>query len=310
MKFPEVEDIQKKFEKEGYIADSSIAMAIYLAESLKRPLLVEGPAGVGKTDIAKVMASSLGTDLIRLQCYEGLDSNAALYEWNYQRQLIQIKLEERENKTIREKEESIFSEHFLLKRPLLKALTHVKSPVLLIDELDRADEEFESFLLELLSDWQISIPEIGTIVAQHIPYVIITGNRTRELSDAIRRRCFYLWIDYPDYEKELGIVRSKVEKIDQRLAEQICRFMEKLRQEKLQKIPGVAETIDWAKALVVLHQHHLNADIVQETLGVVLKDMADIQHVSQSLSEFLESVGLTQKPLPEGFVTESAVHAR
>ncbi len=305
MNFEETEQIKRLMATQGYIADASITMAIHLAESLQKPLLVEGPAGVGKTEIAKVMAKSLQTDLIRLQCYEGLDVHTAVYEWNYQRQLLQIKLEEGGSKTLKEKEQSIFSETFLLKRPLLQAITHEKPVVLLIDELDRADEEFESFLLEVLSDWQISIPEIGTIRAQHIPYVIITGNRTRELSDAIRRRCFYLWIDYPNYEKELHILRSKVEGIDTLLAEQISRFMEKLRHAKLQKTPGVAESLDWAKALAVLHQDHLDAEVVQATLGIILKDRSDIQNISQTLQEFLESVGVHQKPLPPGFVPET-----
>ena len=198
--------IQKMLEQQNYIADSEIVMSMYLAKKLQKPLLVEGPAGVGKTEIAKVMAQSLNTDLIRLQCYEGLDANMALYEWNYQRQLLHIKLEEGGNKSLEERENSIFSENFLLKRPLLQAITHSKPPVLLIDELDRSDEEFESFLLEILSEWQITIPEIGSIKAKHYPYVILTSNRTRELSDAVRRRCFYLWLDYPEFKKELAIV--------------------------------------------------------------------------------------------------------
>jgi len=309
MQFPEIEKVRQLLEEQGYITELSIAMAIYLAKSLNKPLLVEGPAGVGKTEIAKVMAKSMKTDLIRLQCYEGLDANTSLYEWNYQRQLIQIKLEENEKKTIKEKEKSIFSEDFLLKRPLLQAITHTQSCVLLIDELDRADEEFESFLLELLSDWQITIPELGTIQAKHIPYVIITGNRTRELSDAIRRRCLYLWIDYPSYEKELQIIQSKVDGIDQRLAQQICKFMEKLRERKLQKIPGVTESLDWAKALVILHQDHLEAAMIQDTLGIILKGQSDIESFSQSLPEFLESVGIFEKPFPEEFIAQHKANA-
>ena len=212
----ETKKIQKMLEQQNYVADSEIVMSMFLAKKLQKPLLVEGPAGVGKTEIAKVMARALNTDLIRLQCYEGLDANMALYEWNYQRQLLHIKLEEGGNKSLEERENSIFSEDFLLKRPLLQAITHSKPPVLLIDELDRSDEEFESFLLEILSEWQITIPEIGSIQAKNPPYVILTSNRTRELSDAVRRRCFYLWLDYPEFEKELAIVKSKVPGCDLR----------------------------------------------------------------------------------------------
>lgn len=301
MSSSEIEGVKSRLEQQGYIADPAIVMSLYLAETLQRPLLVEGPAGVGKTEIAKVMARSLEADLIRLQCYEGLDAHTALYEWNYQHQLLQIKLEERAHKPIQETEKSIFSEAFLLKRPLLQAITHPQKAVLLIDELDRADEEFESFLLELLSDWQITIPELGTIRAQHVPYVVITGNRTRELSDAIRRRCFYLWIEYPEYSKELKIVRSKVPEIDETLATQLCRFMEKLREEQLRKTPGIAESLDWAKALAVLHKDHLDSQIITQTLGIILKDPTDIQYVSQSVHELMESVGVYQKPLPEDF---------
>ncbi len=294
MPSPETERVQRELADQGYIADAAISMSLHLARTLRKPLLVEGPAGVGKTEIAKVLARVLDTDLIRLQCYEGLDTSTALYEWNYQRQLLQIRMEEEEEKgrTLEQKEAHIFSEAFLLKRPLLQAITHHRSPVLLIDELDRADEEFESFLLEVLSDWQISIPELGTITATHIPYVIVTGNRTRELSDALRRRCFYLWIDYPDFDKELTIVRAHVDGIDADLAEQICRFMAAARQQQLEKPPGVAETLDWARALVALHRHHLDPATVEETLGLVFKDYHDVTQVKQSLAEFLESVGL------------------
>ncbi|MEE2833595.1 MAG: MoxR family ATPase [Candidatus Latescibacterota bacterium] len=290
---PETELVQRQLADHGYIADADISMSLHLARSLRKPLLVEGPAGVGKTEIAKVLARVLDTDLIRLQCYEGLDTSTSLYEWNYQRQLLQIRMEEEEKgRTLEQKEAHIFSEPFLLKRPLLQAITHHRPPVLLIDELDRADEEFESFLLEVLSDWQITIPELGTITATHIPYVVVTGNRTRELSDALRRRCFYLWIDYPDFDKELAIVRSRVDGIDAQLAEEICRFMAGARQQQLEKPPGVAETLDWARALVTLHRHRLDVATVEETLGVVFKDYHDITHVKQSLAEFLESVGV------------------
>ena len=294
----ETEQIRQMLEKQNYVADSAIVMSVYLAKTLQKPLLVEGPAGVGKTEIAKVMAKALDTDLIRLQCYEGLDANMALYEWNYQRQLLHIKLEEGSDKSLAERESNIFSEDFLLKRPLLQAITHHKPPVLLIDELDRSDEEFESFLLEILSEWQITIPEIGSIRAKEKPYVILTSNRTRELSDAVRRRCFYLWMDYPDYEKELAIVRSKVPGIDLHLAKQICIFMELIREQKLEKVPGVAETLDWARSLVMLHQDHLDPEMVKATLGIVFKDRMDIEHIKDSLADFFDTVGVKIKEVP------------
>jgi MoxR-like ATPase len=291
--------VQDMLAGQDYVADRQIAMAVHLARTLQRPLLVEGPAGVGKTEIAKVMARALDTELIRLQCYEGLDATSALYEWNYQRQLLHIKLDENSQRSLAEREADIFSEDFLLKRPLLQAITRRQPPVLLIDELDRADEEFESFLLEVLSDWQITIPEIGTIRADEPPHVVLTSNRTRELSDAVRRRCFYLWIDYPPFDKEVAIVRNKVEGIDAQLAEQICRFMELIRLQKLEKMPGVAETLDWAKALVALHQHHLDPEVVADTLGIVFKDRHDVAQVKESLAEFLERLGVRAKMTPE-----------
>jgi MoxR-like ATPase len=299
MQNTELERIQRLLEQQGYIADRSIVISVYLAITLRKPLLIEGPAGVGKTEIAKVMAQALETDLIRLQCYEGLDANMALYEWNYQRQLLHLKMDEHSTRSLEERESHIFSEAFLLKRPLLQALTHPQAPVLLIDELDRADEEFEAFLLEILSEWQITIPEIGSIKTDNPPYVILTGNRTRELSDAVRRRCFYLWIDYPDYEKELAIVRNKVPNIDTTLAEQICRFMELIRQQKLEKVPGVSETLDWGRSLVVLHQNHLDPEIVSETLGIVFKDHNDVRQVRESLPDFLARLGVEMKEIPE-----------
>ena len=292
------EKIKQMLEEQNYVSDSAIVMSVYLAKTLQKPLLVEGPAGVGKTEIAKVMAKALKTDLIRLQCYEGLDVNMALYEWNYQRQLLHIKLEEGSERSLAERESTIFSEEFLLKRPLLQAITHLKPPVLLIDELDRSDEEFESFLLEILSEWQITIPEIGSIKAKEKPYVILTSNRTRELSDAVRRRCFYLWMDYPEYKKELAIVRSKVPGCDFRLAKQICVFMELIRKQKLEKVPGVAETLDWARSLVTLHQDHLDPVMVESTLGIVFKDRMDVQYVKDSLSDLFEEVGVKIKELP------------
>ena len=294
----ETERLQKILREHDYVADPNIAMSIHLARTLKKPLLVEGPAGVGKTEIAKVMTQVLGTNLIRLQCYEGLDTSTALYEWNYQRQLLQIRLEEGNERSIEDRESHIFSETYLLKRPLLEAITQKRSPVLLIDELDRADEEFESFLLEVLSEWQISIPEIGTIEATCIPHVVITSNRTRDLSDAVRRRCLYLWIDYPDFDKELAIISSKVDGLDAQLAQQICRFMEQVRQQKFEKIPGIAETVDWAKALVALHRNHLDTELIKETLGVVFKDWSDVRQMQQSLPEFLASLGIRANTPP------------
>lgn len=291
----ELSSIRKMLESQGYISDPPIVMSLFLALQLKKPLLIEGPAGVGKTEIAKVMAKARDTDLIRMQCYEGLDATHALYEWNYQRQLLHLKMEEGSARSLDEKEATIFGEKFLQKRPLLQAITHHKAPVLLIDEIDRADEEFESFLLEILSDWQITIPEIGTIEATHIPQVVVTSNRVRELSEALRRRCLYLYIDYPSYEKELIILKSKVPGINTQLADQICRFMQALRNMKLDKSPGVAESLDWATALSSLHFEHLDKEIIESTLGVVLKDWQDQRQVQLSLSELLETVGVSSK---------------
>jgi len=295
MKISELDRVQKMLQEQGYISENAIAMSIFLAKQLEKPLLIEGPAGVGKTEIAKVMAAALETDLIRLQCYEGLDSTHALYEWNYQHQLLHLKMQEQKEQDIVSLEQSIFSDKFLLKRPVLKAITSSKKTVLLIDEVDRADEEFESFLLEVLSEWQVTIPEIGTIKAIHKPQIILTGNRTRELSEALRRRCLYLWIDYPDFEKELTIVKTKVPEIDEKLGVQICAFMKELRQLKLEKTPGISETIDWARALVSMHLTYLDKQIVEDTLGVVLKDWQDMRHTQDALSELLEKTGVVSK---------------
>lgn len=293
---PELIKIENLLAEQGYISEPSLVLSIFLAMKLQKPLLIEGPAGVGKTEIAKVMARFLDTDLIRLQCYEGLDASHALYEWNYQQQLLHLKVSERDPSVSKATiEEELFSTRFLLKRPLLQAISQAKSPVLLIDEIDRADEEFESFLLEVLSDWQITIPEIGTVKATSIPHVIVTGNRTRELSEALRRRCLYLYIGYPDFDKELQIVRSKVPEIDVRLGRQICAFMAELRQMKLEKTPGIAETLDWAQALAALHFDYLDKTIVEQTLGVVLKDWQDVRHVQMSLSELFEKTGAISK---------------
>ena len=290
--FPSIPAVLERLEEERYIADPAIATSIYLAASLGRPLLIEGRAGVGKTEIASVLSRILDTKLIRLQCYEGLDVSTALYEWNYQKQLLWIKLAEDSSMDAGEKEEHIFSRPFLLERPLLEALTcRDGAPVLLIDEVDRADEEFEAFLLELLSEFQVTIPEVGTVKADHIPLVVLTSNRTRDLSDALRRRCLYLWLDYPSYEKELRIVTAKVPGIAGDLAKQICRFMSEARKLDMGKTPGISETLDWANAMVMLHHDHLDRDVVQETLGCLVKDADDLEHLrSHALEELLAKV--------------------
>jgi MoxR-like ATPase len=281
----EIKKIRDLMESAEYVTDPATATSVHLAMTLRKPLLIEGHAGVGKTEVAKVMARVLGTRLIRLQCYEGLDAAQALYEWNYPKQILHIKLQERSDASTPEKEHEIFSEPFLIRRPLLQAITSPGAPpVLLIDEIDRADEEFEAFLLEVLSDFQVTIPEIGTITADEPPYVILTSNRNRELSDALRRRCLYLWVDFPGFEKEQRIVMRKIPGINERLAREISRFMESLRTVRLAKLPGVAETLDWAQALTSLHADHLDADLVLETLGCVLKDPDDIKRVKKELA--------------------------
>ena len=275
-----IPQLLERLDREAYVADPAIATSLWLAMELKKPLLVEGHAGVGKTEIAKVLARLLETDLIRLQCYEGLDASTALYEWNYPKQLLHIRLQERDGRSVAEAETQIFAEPFLLKRPLLQAIAHSgRAPVLLVDEIDRADEEFEAFLLEVLSDFQVTVPELGTIRASERPNVILTSNRSRDLSDALRRRCLYLWIDYPPFEKELSIVRRKVPGASEALAAQIVGLVQQLRRTKLSKVPGVTETLDWADALVVLHATKLNAKLVQETLGCLVKDESDLRKV-------------------------------
>ncbi len=261
----------------GYVADSQLAMALWLMESLERPLLLEGAAGVGKTEVAKALAQIHDTRLIRLQCYEGLDANAAIYEWNYQRQLLAIKAREGRGESAEAVEKHIFSEEFLLERPLLAAIREETPAVLLIDEIDRADEEFEAFLLEILSDYQISIPELGTVTARSIPLVVLTSNGTRELSDALRRRCLYHFVDYPSEDKEVRILTARLPQIDVNLAQQIAAFVAKVRKEDLRKVPGVAETLDWAAALVGLDVRDLAAEpeVVQDTLLCLLKTQED-----------------------------------
>lgn len=275
-----IEDLQSALERQLYVADRGLATSIYLALKLKRPLLLEGEAGVGKTEVAKVLASAFDTDLIRLQCYEGLDISHAVYEWNYARQLLEIRLMEASGAVDREKAaRELFGEEFLIRRPLLRALSNGgrRPPVLLIDELDRADEEFEGFLLELLADFQITIPELGTIRADTPPTVIITSNRTRELHDALKRRCLYFWIDYPDFEKELRIVKTKVPHVPARLAEQVTAFVQELRTADLYKSAGVSETLDWVAALAALDRKELDPTTIEQTLGILLKNQEDIQ---------------------------------
>ena len=272
-----VNELTKKLDKLDYIADQSIATAIHLAQLLQRPLLIEGRAGVGKTDIALTMAKILETTFIRLQCYEGLDVGSSIYEWNYSKQLLWIRMNEKTGISTEEMEGSIYSRDFLLERPLLAAISQEKSPVLLLDEVDRADQEFEAFLLEMLAEFQVTIPEIGTIRATNKPFVVLTSNRTRDLSDALRRRCIYLWIDYPDVEKELQIVRKKVDGISDDLSRQICRFVSILRNEGFEKLPGISETLDWAIAMIALNVDRLEPEIVRSTIGVLIKDVDDLE---------------------------------
>ncbi len=271
------EQIAERLAAAGYVADRDLPVALQLMDMLDRPLLLEGEAGVGKTEVAKALAAVHGVPLIRLQCYEGLDQSTALYEWNYQRQLLAIRAREAAGADPREVEEDIFSERFLLERPLLAAIRRPDRPVLLIDEIDRADEEFEAFLLELLSDFQVSIPELGTVKATSIPRVVLTSNSTRELSDALRRRCLYHYVDYPDVERETRIILARVPGIATALALQIARMVDSVRKEELRKVPGVAETLDWAAALVGLHVETLHdaPETVHETLRCVLKTRED-----------------------------------
>jgi len=272
----EPDDLLRGFERLGYVTDRALATSVYLTIKLHKPLLIEGHAGLGKTEVAKTLASMLGTELIRLQCYEGLDVSSAVYEWNYQKQLLAIKLQEGTDQTVEEKEKHIFSHEFLLERPLLRSiLARDAAPVLLIDEIDRADEAFEAFLLELLSDFQISVPEMGTIRARHLPYVILTSNRTRELSDALKRRCLYHWIDYPTYEKEMSIVRARLPHIEADLSTQVVRYVHAVRNLDLAKPPGVAETLDCVRAIHSLSKRSLNAEAIEETMGCVAKSMED-----------------------------------
>ena len=287
--FDNPSQIIEELDKHQYIAEEEFATALFLLLKLHKPLLLEGPPGVGKTEIAPVLANLLGAELIRLQCYEGLDVNAAVYEWNYQKQLLGIRLQENSGLSVEEKEKHIFGHDYLLERPLLRSImSEDQPPVLLIDELDRSDEEFEAFLLELLSVFQISIPEIGTVKAKHKPFVILTSNRTRELSDALKRRCLYHWIDYPDLEKEMRIVKKHLPDIEGKLLKQVVSAIQNFRQRKLAKTPGVSETIDWAESLLALGYRELNAAAFNQTLGCVLKSAEDISQVrAEKLDAFI-----------------------
>ncbi|OGA66075.1 MAG: ATPase [Betaproteobacteria bacterium RIFCSPLOWO2_12_FULL_68_20] len=280
---PSIDATQELLASADYVADRSLATALYLSLTMQRPLFLEGEAGVGKTEIAKVVSQSLGRELIRLQCYEGLDIAQAAYEWNYSRQMIEIRLAEAAGEKSKEKlGADIYSERFLVRRPLARALEGKPgaAPVLLIDELDRTDEPFEAYLLEVLSDWQITIPEIGTLAAKEPPIVVITSNRTREIHDAVKRRCFYYWVDYPDAARELEILRRKAPKAAGALSREVVAFVQRLRKADLFKLPGVAETIDWANCLVALDKIALDPETVNNTLGVLLKYRDDIERVS------------------------------
>ncbi|BBB92730.1 MAG TPA: MoxR family ATPase [Methylomusa anaerophila] len=289
-------DLKKAFETQGYITDKELLTTVYLALKLEKPLLIEGAPGVGKTEIAKVLSRVFDTELIRLQCYEGLDENKALYEWNYQRQLIKIQMS-RDSACYQLNEHDVFSLEYLLERPLLKAIRADKRPVLLIDEIDKTDEEFEAFLFEILSDFQISIPELGTVKANHIPIVVLTSNHDRELSEGLRRRCVYLYIDYPSIEKEITIITTKIPQASNKLAEQIAAAVHHLRHNiNLQKQPSIAETLDWTRAIVSMHADFLDPELVKQTMGLLLKQRDD-------LSSFQKELG------PEGLCTAIKQHS-
>lgn len=281
MNFTSIEELRAALKSHLYIADRGLTTALFLALKLQRPLLLEGEAGVGKTEVAKVLADLYATDLIRLQCYEGLDVHHAVYEWNYSRQMLHIRLAESRGKAVADAD--LFGPEFLMSRPLLQAIerTRERVPVLLIDEIDRSDEEFEAFLLEILSDFQVTVPEIGTIKAVHPPIVIITSNRTRELHNALKRRCLYYWIDYPPFDKEMAIIQAKIPEAGAQLARQVTQFVQALRQADLYKVPGVAESLDWTSALVALDQQTLEPDMIQDTLTALLKYHEDVQTLTR-----------------------------
>ena len=284
-RFESPEQVVEELATTRYIADRALATVIFLAHRLEKPLFLEGEPGVGKTELGVVMAKLFDTPLIRLQCYEGLDASTALYEWNYPKQLLHIRLEEQEKRGVEEIERAIYGEKFLIKRPLLQAIlsSKEKTPVLLIDEVDRSDEEFEAFLLEILADFQITIPEIGTIEAKRKPMVIVTSNRTRDVHDALKRRCLYHWIDYPTLEKEYGILKTRLPGIDESLARQIAHFMQRIRSVDFLKRPGISETLDWAQALITMQKKWLDEEVVKETLGCILKYHDDIQRFKEEI---------------------------
>jgi MoxR-like ATPase len=297
--FDSIEQVEEELAKAHYIADRALATVIFLAHRLQKPLFLEGEPGVGKTEVGIIMAKLSDTELIRLQCYEGLDASTALYEWNYPKQLLHIRLEEQERKGKEEIERRIYGSEFLIKRPLLQAIlsSNERPPVLLIDEVDRSDEEFEAFLLEILSDFQITIPEIGTLKARKRPMVVVTSNRTRDVHDALKRRCLYHWIEYPSFEKEYRIVATRIPQIEEHLAKQVAHFMRKIRTVNFLKKPGISETLDWANALITMEKKHLDEQVVSETLGCILKYQEDIKRFTEEIwgdgarrSEFLEGV--------------------
>ena len=295
-KFESIDDVTGRLADVDYIADRELATTVFLAQALEKPLLLEGEAGVGKTELAKALATSLGARLIRLQCYEGIDASQALYEWNYPRQMLHIRMADGQDAESRaELEQELFSESFLVRRPLLDAILAEDDvpPVLLIDEIDRADEEFEAFLLEVLSEFQITVPELGTLSAQRRPYVVLTSNRTRELHDALKRRCLYLWLSYPDFDREYEILRTRVPGIGEHMAAQVCGFMQLLRERDFYKRPGVAETIDWGLALVALHRDELDEATVGETIGCIFKYHDDVERFrSENLVAVLDQVNI------------------
>jgi MoxR-like ATPase len=285
--FHSIEELQQKLAECDYLTDRSVATVVFLAIRLQKPILVEGPAGVGKTELAKVLASATNSRLIRLQCYEGLDEAKALYEWNYQKQLLCLSVKQNQSKSWREAKDDIFTPEFLLRRPLLEALDSKEPVVLLIDEVDKSDEEFESFLLEILSDYQITVPELGTIKARRIPVAVLTSNNFRDFGDALKRRCIHLYLDYPTFERELEIVNLKVPGIEQALAQQAVLFIQTIRKQSLKKAPSIAETIDWAQALLTLGVQRLDTEIVNSTLSILLKYQSDIDKILPRVSSLL-----------------------